>query len=484
MTTLVVDSFQILIVEPIEMPRTKVSRQHAIPAIVATIALLSRPVSAAGQDAPPQPLRIEAAVELALKNYPAIRAADAQTASAQGAMSVAHTAYFPRTDLLWQENRATRNNVAGLILPQSVVSSISGPVGPTSYDGVWGSAAGALLSWEPFDFGLRHANVSLAESLVSQAEAGAELTRLQVATRAADAFLNAVTAEELVRAAQANVDRLAVFSTSVAALVQSELRPGADASRSDAELAAARIQLLRAQLAATSARATLAEAVGLPDAQFVLDPATLLQKVPVLGQTPAGLETHPAARAQEATIATVLRREDALSHAYVPRVSVQSSLFARGAAAPGLGGGGTDGLWPNTVNWAAGLSLSFAVFDLANVRARRAIEAATETAERARFDQTLQALRAQLTRATAALDTARQIENIVPAELRAAQEAETRARARYAAGLAPLTDVADAQRLLAQAEVDEAVSRLGYWQALLAAASARGTLEPFLTMVK
>ena len=55
---------------------------------------------------------------------------------------------------------------------------------------------------------------------------------------------------------------------------------------------------------------------------------------------------------------------------------------------------------------------------------------------------------------------------------------------RYEAGLAQLTEVADAQRLLAQAEVDEAVSRLAVWQALLAAASARGTLEPFLTQIK
>jgi len=59
-----------------------------------------------------------------------------------------------------------------------------------------------------------------------------------------------------------------------------------------------------------------------------------------------------------------------------------------------------------------------------------------------------------------------------------------RARARYEAGLAPLTEVADAERLLAQAETGDALSRLGIWQALLAEASARGTLTPFLDQVK
>ena len=90
---------------------------------------------------------------------------------------------------------------------------------------MWGSATGALFSWEPFDFGLRRANVTVAENLVTQAEAGAELTRLQVAARAADAFLAAVEADELVRAAQANVDRLSVFATSVATLVQINCGP-------------------------------------------------------------------------------------------------------------------------------------------------------------------------------------------------------------------------------------------------------------------
>jgi len=45
-------------------------------------------------------------------------------------------------------------------------------------------------------------------------------------------------------------------------------------------------------------------------------------------------------------------------------------------------------------------------------------------------------------------------------------------------------EVAEAQRLLAQAEIDDAVARLGVWRALLAAAQARGDLAPFLDKVK
>ena len=48
----------------------------------------------------------------------------------------------------------------GFLLPQSVIPSISGPVlGSNNLDSVWGSAVGATVTWEPFDFGLRSASV-------------------------------------------------------------------------------------------------------------------------------------------------------------------------------------------------------------------------------------------------------------------------------------------------------------------------------------
>ena len=71
-----------------------------------------------------------------------------------------------------------------------------------------------------------------------------------------------------------------------------------------------------------------------------------------------------------------------------------------------------------------------------------------------------------------------------PIERQAATAGESQARARYQNGLASVTEVAEAQRLLAQAEADDAVARLGVWRALLAAAQARGDLAPFLEKVR
>jgi outer membrane protein TolC len=78
---------------------------------------------------------------------------------------------------------------------------------------------------------------------------------------------------------------------------------------------------------------------------------------------------------------------------------------------------------------------------------------------------------------------ARVIAANTPVQLAAAQQTESQARARYQAGLANIVEIADAQSLLAQAEVQNELVRIDVWRALLAHAAAQGTLTPFLSLV-
>src|SRR5881227_745707 len=77
---------------------------------------VARPTLLFAQQPQPQPLTLSRSVDLALSNYPAIRAAQAQAAAASEGIDLARMAYLPRTDLLWQENRATKNNIFGALL--------------------------------------------------------------------------------------------------------------------------------------------------------------------------------------------------------------------------------------------------------------------------------------------------------------------------------------------------------------------------------
>src|SRR6201992_1917432 len=72
----------------------------------------------------PTAMTLVQVIETANANYPAIKASQAQQRAAQGAIGVAKTAYLPHSDILWQTDRATANNILGLLLPQAVIPSV------------------------------------------------------------------------------------------------------------------------------------------------------------------------------------------------------------------------------------------------------------------------------------------------------------------------------------------------------------------------
>ena len=142
------------------------------------ILILALAVRSYGQSQPPGQskddpvsLTLDQAVEFALSHYPAVKAVLAQAAASRSGVDLAGTAYLPRTDLVWQANRATRNNVFGLFFPQPIPLPISGPVlGTNNGTNVWGTATGFLFNWEPFDLGLRKAQVGTARAQEAQAK--------------------------------------------------------------------------------------------------------------------------------------------------------------------------------------------------------------------------------------------------------------------------------------------------------------------------
>ena len=266
-------------------------------------------------------------------------------------------------------------------------------------------------------------------------------------------------AQQQVRAAQADVDRRQVLAKSIHVLVNQELRPGADASRADAELAAAKIQLIRSQELEQETRATLGEVLGIAGTQVEIDATSLIGKPPRPYTSGNPLSSHPLAQVGTASIFEVKAREKVLSKSFYPRFNLQGAISRRGSGAnpDGSFGTGTDGLGLERRNWAVGLTATFSVLDFASLHFKKQIEQANERAQQADYDKTLQNLTAL---------------------------GESQARVRYQSGLASIVEVADAQRLLLQAETEDDLARLGIWRAMLGQALTQGDLESFLASVR
>lgn len=431
-------------------------------------------VSAQGQG--PAVLSLEQALELA-KKHPTVQAARADLRASAAGVDLARTAYLPRADLYSQVNRATRNNVFGLIFSNSVIPPISGPVREAAtITSTWGSAAGLAFSWEPFDFGLRKANVALSRTLEREAQAAVAAAEYEVSLAVVEAFVGALAAGQAVAAARADVERLEVFHRTVRALVASGLRPGADESRSLAELIRARTELAGAEGQEQQARAALAEWVDATPQR--LDPGALL------GEPPAEVEAgdvarHPLVQRQDAAVEVAEARQRSLEKAWRPRFEILSAVYGRGTGASldGTFEGGAAGLAPSTGNWAAGLSVKFPLMEYRETHVRREIEEHHRRGESARREAVVRNLRTQAGKARAQLEAARRIAADTPLEVEAARKLVMQAETRYRTGLSTVVEVAEAQRLLRQAETDDALARLGVWRALFAVAAAEGNLE-------
>jgi outer membrane protein len=215
--------------------------------------------------------------------------------------------------------------------------------------------------------------------------------------------------------------------------------------------------------------------------------ARLLASVPSAPAAEGPVERHPLAVARRAAIDAVQARDDVLATTTRPRLFVQSSVFARGTGAnvDGTLDGGAAGLGLERANWAVGLQVVFPnLFDVPAVRARRAATAATMRAETAHYDDGLLAIAHERRVAEAAIDAARAVALNTPVQLDAARVTEQQARARFAAGLTSVIEIAEAQNLLATAEYQDAAARVEVWRALLSQAVASGDLATFIALVR
>jgi outer membrane protein len=433
----------------------------------------------------PAGLTLSQAVESALQNYPSIRVTQEQMNAAAAGIRLAQTAYLPRVDGLAQMNRATRNTFYGLLLPQSVIPGVDG-VHADNLGSVWDSGAGVLVTWQPFDFGLRAANVATATAARNQAQAAMNRTRYDVSVATADAFLTVIAAQQTAEASRAAIDSWQVLLRSIHALTAAELRPGADESRVQAELAQARTQLAQAEQAIDVARAIVAQFVGLNPSQVNVSPGKLTDQLPPDRPEPP-LETaaNPVAIEQTAAVAQAQSQLKATERVYNPQFLVQGLAAARGTGllTDGSRLGALNGLAPTTPNFGLGLTVSFPAMDRFAIREQESMQSANIRAGQAQSLVIAANLQAQFNTALATLIGARRVAANTPIEVSSARIALQQATARYQSGLAPIDDVAQAQRLLVQAQIDDTLARLNVWRAMLQLATARGDIQPFVLEV-
>lgn len=448
--------------------------------LAGTVLLLA--ASLCGQPASAERYSLRKAVEEAWSKYPSVAAASAALSAAGSQVKAARDEYLPSASLHLQLNHATRNNVLGAMLPNQTIPPVSGFVasGPSGR-GVFGTAMGVMLSWTAYDFGTRRAKVALAEAGRDESRARLELVRYQLADQVADAWFRAVAAERAEAAAAASVARWGIALRSVDVLVKTGLRPGADASRLRAELIRAETDALSAQEQTRRALVDVARYLMDPEKRIALDAGWALRPA---GGAPANGNAvpHPLLALRGAAIAKLSADVAVVKREWLPKIALFSAASGRGSSAKSNGEfrDGAAGLYPDTGNWAVGVGFTFDLFDLKRVRAREEVREHRVEEARALESEASVELRAIAEQARLRLETSRAIAAKTPEALSAARDLLTQSEVRYRTGLGTITELAEAQRILEQAEVEDALARLAVWRAAYGLSAARGELAAFL----
>ena len=431
------------------------------------------------------PLTLNEAIDYAIKNYPSIRSAQSKVSAAKAGIGLAKTAYLPKGDAIYQTNRATRNNITGLLFPQNVVPNISGPViANPNFGSAWGTATGGLVSWELLDFGLKRSKVNLAKTDVEKAESEAELTKLELQAKVADTFFRLLAAQEALKAVEANVERAKTFSDSVNVLAKNGLRPGADASRALAEVAVARTQLAQAKQLQEVTRAYLAQLLGVAGKTILIKEDRFLNLPSDTNLPIPEVESHPILKSQKSNIDLVESRKKVLFHSYFPKLNAEGALFGRGSGVDHTGDlrGGANGLFPTRLNFAGGITANLPLFEWVSIRSKQKIEKFNKEVETAKYNELVQEIIGKFSQAKVIFESACEIAKEAKTQLEAAKISETQTTARFKAGLGTVIEVADTQRLLTKSEIEDSIARLSIWQALLNVSIAQGDIKPFLAL--
>ena len=227
-------------------------------------------------------------------------------------------------------------------------------------------------------------------------------------------------------------------------------------TRAEADLARFDVNRLRAEGGVASAQVVLAAAVGVPDR--MLDAAEALSPIPPLPtldqaiadagvRDPVLQEARARQNAQQATTR-------AIGAEMRPDVALSASLSGRaGGATPSSGPSANyGGFVPDVANWDVGLILRWPVYD-GVVAARRRASSAREHALQSDLDAISQQEIATIQRAYVGAEVARASLASLERSVEAARANYAQAEARFRAGLGTALELADAEYLRTDAEI-------------------------------
>ena len=425
-------------------------------------------------DAPPvKVMALSEALAYARAHQPAIRAAMARVAAQQEEARVPRAEWLPSVGATLQGFAATANNSTGTYVGSPFVdvvriggTKVSSPGLARPYASTF---LGAGINQEVFDFGRIAARAAAADALVDVVRQRVAVEHLDIDFSVEEAYFAVFGARSVLRAAEDAEGRARVHRDLAKAGVDAGLRSPVVLTRAEADLARFSIGVVRAQAGVAVAQSVLAATVGVPEpALDVAGDAPSTREMPSLSDAvrdaasrdPYILEAEARVRAEE-------KATRAIAADLRPDLSLTSTISLRGGGAPATSPTNQGVGLPNIPNYDVGLVLRWPIFN-GPVSARERASRAQEQVRREELGVVRFARSTAVQQAYLAVGVARSALPALERAVEAARANYDQAEARFKSGLGDTVELADAEALRTQAEIDLIIGRFDLARARVA----------------
>lgn len=430
------------------------------------IATLLSSAAGAAEPGPPQ-MTLSEALAFAAVHSPALGTALAQVREGEAVTDIPRTRWTPTAGASVQFFGATVNNTTAVSLPGG--DGLDLPrIGGRAYDPTLGFDSAA--AWQPYasslaavgiqqqlwDFGVTAAQQASADAALAANRQDLAVRQLDITLAVTVAFTAVQAAHQVETAATAATVRAQAHRDQAAALVKGELRSRIYLARAEAELARLQVAALHARSGVVVAESALAQVVGfdqpLLDAEGAALPRSPLPPLPEAIRV--ALDHDPGLKALEAKINSQLEQARATADLSHPTIFATGAVSMRsgGATTAGVTAPSLDGFLPQTPNWDVGLVANWTFLDpVVSARARAEREHARVL--EGQLAEARQAIVSAAQDSWARSDASAQVIPRLEQALAAAKENYDQANVRFDQGLGTSVEIADAERLLTDAEV-------------------------------
>jgi outer membrane protein TolC len=414
---------------------------------------------------PPRAMGLGEAIAFARVHQPAVLAAMARIAAQKSFADVPRAEWLPRFAATAQLFGATANQTTAsyvnLDLPD--LPRIGGETATSrgSFKPYASTLVGVGGNQEVFEFGRIAAQAAAADALVAVERERASAATLDVTYNVEEAYFAVFAAKSVVKASEDAYERARAHRDLAKAGVNSGLRSPIELTRAEAELDKLDIGRIRARGSVLTAQTVLAAVVGSPDA--ALDVAS---SPPTPAEMPSIDEAVRQASTRDPRLREALdrlRAEEAQTRAIGaelrPDLSLTATLTGRaGGAMPSGTGTPADGNgWaPNVPNWDVGIILSIPLFD-GVVNARKSASRAGEQVRREEMELVRQEDVARVREAFVGVEVARAALPGLRRSVDASHANYDQADARFRAGLGTSVELADAEAIRTDSEIQLAL---------------------------